>query len=47
MKMDDRLAEAVDRYARAHGITRTAALSVLTARGLEAEGITVDADDDT
>ena len=37
--LDEPLADAVQRYADGHGITFTAALSVLAARGLRAEGI--------
>ncbi len=41
VKLDADLAEAVRRYAADHGITFTAALSLLAARGLRDEGITI------
>ena len=44
VKLDADLAEAVRRYAAGHGITFTAALSLLAARGLRDEGITIKGD---
>lgn len=44
VKLDADLAEAVRRYAANHGITFTAALSLLAARGLRDEGITIKGD---
>jgi hypothetical protein len=37
--MDETLAAAISRYADGHGISFTAALSLLAARGLRDEGI--------
>jgi hypothetical protein len=39
VNMDTALADAIERYAAGHGITFTAALSLLAARGLADEGI--------
>jgi hypothetical protein len=44
VKLDTRLADAIQRYAGGHGITFTAALSFLAARGLRSEGITIEGD---
>jgi hypothetical protein len=46
VKLDPDLAEAIQRYARGHGITFTAALSLLAARGLRDDGITIRGDGD-
>jgi hypothetical protein len=39
VKLDAALTDAIRRYAAGHGITFTAALSLLAARGLRDEGI--------
>lgn len=39
--IEEPLAVAIDRYAAGHGINWTAALSLLAARGLRDEGITL------
>ncbi len=44
VKLDADLAEAIQRYASGHGITFTAAISVLAARGLRDEGIIIEGD---
>jgi hypothetical protein len=44
VKLAPGLGEAIRRYATGHGITNTAALSLLAARGLLAEGITIEGD---
>jgi hypothetical protein len=44
VKMDPRLADAIQRYATGHGVTFTAALSLLAARGLRAEGMAIRGD---
>jgi hypothetical protein len=46
VKLDTDLAEAVHRYAEGNGITFTAALSVLAARGRRDEGIVIKGDRD-
>ena len=42
--LDPRLDEALARYAAGHGLSFTAAISVLAARGLKDEGITIKGD---
>lgn len=39
--LDEQLAAAITRYAEGHGISFTAAISLLAARGLRDEGITL------
>lgn len=45
MKVDTPLTDAIKRYAAGHGLSFTAAFSVLAARGLKDEGITIRGDD--
>jgi hypothetical protein len=42
IKMAAPLADAIRRYAKGHGITFTAALSVLATRGLRDEGLFIE-----
>lgn len=45
MNLDTALHDAIRRYATGHGLNFTAAVSVLAARQLQAEGIIIKGDD--